>query len=179
MTAPRQMTASRLVPRLFRAAVLLAAVVAATMYLAGTATAYIGQSPYQILLAGPRGVARCDQAVDVTATVVDAKTGAPIRLQVVDWSIGQSASSSDRLTSSNTTTNSQGKTTVTLIFGPAAGSRSVVASAAKAKASISVRCAGGLPATSTDPVGLEPCTLARLLALAMGTGILLRRRARA
>jgi LPXTG-site transpeptidase (sortase) family protein len=132
---------------------LLAVLSAALLVLAGTGggVGYIDQTDILVLLAGPRGVVKCDRSASVTATVVSSKSGKPIRNQAVSWRISQSQSVGDRLSGMRTITNRKGKTSVSLSFGPLAGARTVAASVAGVSPSISVRCAGGLPETSTRP----------------------------
>jgi hypothetical protein len=115
--------------------------------------AYQGQPVFQLFVGGPGGTVRCDQPVAITATVIDVKTGAPVRLQNVTWSLA-AVSPGDHLSASVTTTNASGQTSVVLSFGPAAGARTVTARATISSASTTVACSGGLPATSANlPAG--------------------------
>jgi LPXTG-site transpeptidase (sortase) family protein len=131
----------------------LAIIVAATLTVGSSlaAVAYIGQSQVQVLLSGPSGAVRCDRTATITAKVVGAKDGKPVRNQLVKWSLGQTQSGRDRLSARSGLTNRSGTTSVRLSFGPVAGARSVKATASKASPSITVRCAGGLPATAPLP----------------------------
>jgi LPXTG-site transpeptidase (sortase) family protein len=117
---------------------------------AASSVAYIGQAQIQILLSGPSTV-RCNRSATISARVVSTEDGRPVRNQVVSWSLTRSQSSGDGLSSSRTVTDRRGRTGVTLSFGPAAGSRTVRASANVTSPSITVRCAGGLPKTAARP----------------------------
>jgi hypothetical protein len=70
-----------------------------------------------------------------------------------------------------TRTNRQGRTSVGFSFGPAAGARTVTASATIARGSVTVRCAGGLPVTSTDPAGAPGAVDAKGAAALGGLGL--------
>jgi LPXTG-site transpeptidase (sortase) family protein len=131
----------------------LAALASALLVLGGTggSLGYIGQTQIRVQLSGPSGVVKCDRSVSITATVRSTKSGKPIRNQAVSWRITQSQSRGDRLSAGRTVTNRQGKTSVSLSFGPVAGARKVRANVAGVSPSITVRCAGGLPKTSTRP----------------------------
>ncbi|MFV2065101.1 MAG: sortase domain-bontaining protein [Chloroflexota bacterium] len=109
---------------------------------------YIEQSQIQIILSGPSGTVKCSRSAVVTAKVVSTKSGKPIRNQLVTWSLAGSQSGSDGLTARRTVTNKKGRTSVTLVFGPVAGARTVRASASAVAPTITVRCAGGLPKTA-------------------------------
>ena len=114
------------------------------------ATGYIEQKFSQVLLSGPH-VVKCDRAAKITAKVVEAETGDPIENQIVQWSLVASPSSGDGFSAASTATNANGKASVQLFFGPVAGQRVVRASAFGSSPTITVRCAGGLPRTSTVP----------------------------
>jgi LPXTG-site transpeptidase (sortase) family protein len=137
--------------KLIRLLIAAVAAVALTVGTALTAVGYIEQSQIQVLLSGPSGAVRCDRAATITAKVVSTKTGKPVRNQLVRWSLGGAQSSADGLTAGSTVTNKSGTTRVKLVFGPVAGARKVVASASKVNPGITVRCAGGLPATAPIP----------------------------
>jgi LPXTG-site transpeptidase (sortase) family protein len=132
-------------------------VLLATLGVAAPTSAYIDQAPFQILMGGPGRTVRCDRSVTVTATVLDAKTGEPIRRQNVQWSFSQTQSSGDSLSATQTSTNARGQTSITVSFGPVAGSRRVRASASIVSSAVEVRCAGGLPATvAMSEAGAQP-----------------------
>lgn len=149
-------------------------------------SAYI-PNPIRVSLSGPSGVVRCDRTVVLTAKVIENKTRKPISFQNVTWEIIAGQSSSDRLSDAKTSTDKKGKTSVTLTFGPAAGTRRIRATAAQESDAIVIRCAGGLPVTSTDVPGeVDPATDASVpapalavLLVASGLALLGRRRARA
>ena len=113
----------------------------------GPAAGYIEQRFSQVLLSGPN-VVKCDRSATITAKVVLTETGEPVGKQIVRWSLAQTQSAGDGLSAASTITNANGKTSVKLIFGPAAGKRVVQASIAGGAPTITVRCAGGLPQTS-------------------------------
>jgi LPXTG-site transpeptidase (sortase) family protein len=135
--------ALRLLTALAVAAVMIPASGVATM-------AYIDQANVQVVLSGPN-VVRCNRDATISARVISADNGRPVRNQVVSWALTQTQSSGDGLSASSTVTNRRGRTSVNLSFGPAAGSRTVRASVTVTSPSITVRCAGGLPRTSTRP----------------------------
>jgi hypothetical protein len=137
--------------KLIRLLIAAVAAVALTVGTALTAVGYIEQSQIQVLLSGPSGAVRCDRAATITARVVSTKTGKPVRNQLVRWSLSGAQSSADGLTAGSTVTNKSGTTSVRLVFGPVPGARTVVASASKVNPGITVRCAGGLPATAAVP----------------------------
>jgi sortase A len=116
-----------------------------------TAVGYIEQSQIQVLLSGPSGTVRCDRAATITAKVVSTVDGQPVRNQLVRWSLGGAQSGADGLTAGSTVTNSAGQTSVSLVFGPVAGARTVRASASRVSPAVTVRCAGGLPKTAPVP----------------------------
>ena len=139
--------AQRLRLRLILASTLALVLMALTV---GTTGGYINQKLSQVLLSGPNTV-RCDRAATITATVVATESGRPIANQIVRWSLAGTQSSGDGLNATSTVTNDRGKTSVRLIFGPAAGPRTVQASAGGSSPTIRVRCSGGLPRTSVRP----------------------------
>lgn len=124
---------------------------ALTVGTALTAVAYIEQSQIQILLSGPSGAVRCDRSAAITAKVVSTQSGKPVANQLVHWSLVGSQSSGDGLTAASTVTGRNGTTSVSLIFGPVAGARTVRASASNVSPAITVRCAGALPKTAPLP----------------------------
>jgi LPXTG-site transpeptidase (sortase) family protein len=127
------------------------------------ATGYIEQKQSQVLLSGPN-VVKCNKAAKITAKVVSVETGKPIKNQIVRWSLVRSQSSGDGFNATSTITNNKGRASVLLSFGPVAGKRVVQASAFGSSPRITVRCAGGLPRTSTvPPLGfVEPAPAALL-----------------
>ena len=133
-----------------RIRVLIAVVVTGLLLLTALvpAIAYIEQTYSQVLLSAPN-VVKCNRAATISAKVVATETGKPVNRQIVNWSLAQSQSSGDGFNAASTLTNAKGKTSVTLTFGPAAGPRVIRASAAGSSPTITVRCAGGLPKTST------------------------------
>lgn len=139
--------AARLHLRVILAATLAVMLTALTV---ATTSGYINQKLSQVLLSGPNTV-RCDRAATITATVRATESGTPLANQIVRWSLAGSQSSSDGLNATSTVTNDRGKTSVRLVFGPAAGPRIVQASAGGSSPTISVRCSGGLPKTSIRP----------------------------
>lgn len=115
-----------------------------------TASGYIEQKLSQVLLSGPN-VVKCNRTATVTAQVIATKSGIPLKNQIVHWSLAQTQSSSDGLSAASTITNERGKTSVNISFGPAAGPRVIRATAGGSAPTITVRCSGGLPKTSTVP----------------------------
>jgi LPXTG-site transpeptidase (sortase) family protein len=90
----------------------------------------------------------------------------------VNWSLARSRSGRDGLSARSTVTDGRGRTSVTLRFGPVAGSRTIRAGAATTRPSITVRCAGGLPRTAPAPVaGSEALVSDALLIPDTATGI--------
>ena len=137
-----------------RAIRLLLTVALAVVLALGSAAVVIGyvdQTNIQIQLSGPSGTIKCDRVAAITARVVSLKNGKPVANQIVRWDLVQSQSSADGLTAASTVTDGKGTTHVSLVFGPVAGARSVRASASTAGSSVTVRCAGGLPATAARP----------------------------
>lgn len=130
---------------------LLVTVAALTWLLVPDAVAYIGQNPYDVHLDGPSGTVPCSRDVVIKATVRSATNGDPVGHQIVKWDLKQSPSSGDRLSSSSTTTGSDGTTSVTLSFGPVAGSRDVRATVATYPATLTVKCEGAGPAPTPRP----------------------------
>jgi LPXTG-site transpeptidase (sortase) family protein len=131
---------------------LLAGVLVSMVGVGGAAVTvgYIEQSQISLNLSAPN-VVKCDRAATIKVRVVSRDSGKPIKKQVVEWRITGSRSSGDGLSAASTVTNSKGRTSIRLTFGPVAGRRTVTASAANTSPSITVRCAGGLPATSVLP----------------------------
>jgi LPXTG-site transpeptidase (sortase) family protein len=124
-----------------------------------TAGAYIEQNLVQISLSGP-GTVRCDRSATLTARVTNTRNGRPVSNQLVRWSLIRSQSGGDGLSARSTVTNRRGVTSVTLSFGRSAGARTVRATSGRASPSITVRCAGGLPATAAAPAAdVEPLRL--------------------
>lgn len=137
--------------KLVRLLVAAAVAMALTVGSALSAVGYIEQSQIQVLLSGPSGAVRCDRAATLTAKVVGNKDGKPVRNQLVRWSLAGSQSGGDGLTAGSTVTNSRGVTSVSLVFGPVTGARTVRASASNVAPAVTVRCAGGLPRTAPMP----------------------------
>ncbi len=135
----------RLLSRGLVLAVVFAGLVFAGLFARG-AEAYIGQNPYAVHLDGPAGVVSCQSQVVITATVRDAETGVLVSHQAVEWDIKVSLSPGDRLSDRSTVTGADGKTSVTLSFGPAEGTRTVRATISTFPATIDVTCRGGVPA---------------------------------
>ena len=131
----------------------LVLVVMASAMLVHTTAAYVGQNPYSVHLDGPVGVVGCQSAVVVTATVRSAETGAPVSIQAVVWDITASPSTDDSLSSRTTFTGPDGKTSVTLHFGPVEGARTVRATIATWPATIDLTCRGGVPVRTATPTG--------------------------
>jgi LPXTG-site transpeptidase (sortase) family protein len=147
----------------YRALAIVALVAVLLSMIVLPATGYIEQKESQVLLSGPN-VVKCNKAAKITAKVVSVKTGKPIKNQIVRWSLTQSPSSGDGFNATSTITNAKGRTTVQLSFGPVEGKRRVQASAFGSSPSITVRCAGGLPRTSTvAPLGYIEAAPAALL----------------
>ena len=96
-------------------------------------------------------VVRCDRGATLTARVVNARTGAGVSNRVVHWSMPGKRSSGDRLSARSSVTNSEGFAVIRISFGPKAGLRMVKAGASGSRVQKPVRCAGGLPKTSTLP----------------------------
>jgi hypothetical protein len=110
--------------------------------LAPEAAAYVGQNPYAVHLSGPGGTVSCSRDVTITATVKAASNGRPVAHQTIIWDFRKSLSSGDRLSPRATATNGSGQASVTLSFGPVAGSRQVRASVAQFPATLVVSCSG-------------------------------------
>ena len=154
--------------RLIVVATLTAALVLMTVM---STVGYIEQRLSQVLLSGPN-VVKCNRAATITAKVVGTESGKPLANQIVRWSLAGTQSSGDGLNAASTVTNARGKTSVRLVFGPAAGPRTVRASIAGTSPTITVRCSGGLPKTSAlPPLGYVPEPSAALMAPPPATAI--------
>jgi hypothetical protein len=142
---------SKLTPstRRLHVALLGASIAALTWLIAPGTVAYIGQNPYDVHLDGPSGTVPCARDIEITATVKSATNGDRVAHQVVKWDIKKSPSSGDRLSSGSTTTNSDGKTSVTLSFGSAEGERQVRATVATFPATLTIQCEGPFGARPT------------------------------
>jgi len=138
-----------MMPRTRTAPLALASAALLMLASAGSTVGYIQQRQTQVLLSGP-SVVRCDRGATIAARVVSTKSGKPIANQIVRWSI-DSSSGGDGLSAASTISNRRGRTSVSLTFGPNAGSRTVRASIAGGAPTLTVRCAGGLPRTSPLP----------------------------
>lgn len=114
--------------------------------LAGVAISYEGQVRTSVRLSAPNTV-RCDRDATVSVRVVTTQ-GQPLRGQTVRWSLRNTKSGQDGLSSRTSRTNGSGKTQVKLSFGPVKGARTVAATAGNVTSKIQVRCNGGLPKTS-------------------------------
>lgn len=110
---------------------------------------YVDQNPFAVTMEGPAGAVSCQSEADITATVRDATTAQPVAGQAVEWDIKASPSTNDRLSDRTTITNAQGKTKVTLFFGPVDGERIVRAKIAFWPATIHVSCTGATAPTPT------------------------------
>ena len=130
------------ISRLFVAAVVALALTAGSVL---STVGYIEQSEIQIILSGPSGAVKCSRSAVITARAVATQNGKPIRNQLITWSLARSQSSGDGLTARRTVTDRKGRTSVTLVFGPVAGPRTVRAAGSGIAPTITVRCAGGLP----------------------------------
>lgn len=119
------------------------------------AMGYIKQGTVRVFLSGP-SVVRCNQTAKITAKVIDARTKRPVRGARVKWSLPARQSGKDRLSPQVSNTNASGVASTRLVFGPKAGQRVVKANSGNATPVIRIRCAGGLPVTSTvPPLGFE------------------------
>ena len=161
------------------------AAVALALVTAATAFGYAGEVAAAVTVARPGGTLKCDVAITVTATVVDA-TGTPIAGQPVDWSFTSTPSTADSITSSPTNTDANGVAKTNVVLACVPGDRHLRATADGVNgAAVLSLTAAGLPNTSTLPgetsapqdlpvVG----TLLAVLAIAAGGGLTLRRIAR-
>lgn len=149
------------IPRLpVSVALSLALVLGSSLSVSG----YIKQTPTRLLLSGPN-VVRCDRDASITARVINRKTGKAVKHQIVRWKLVRKQSPGDRVSSSGGPTGQRGTTSARLSFGPKAGPRTIRASIAGSTPIITIRCAGGLPRTSTvPPMGFqEPAAPAAFL----------------
>src|SRR5437016_3710710 len=87
-------------------AAVIAALIAAAL-LSLPSLGYVGSNPFVVTLSGPSGKVDCPTRVTITARVRDAQSGKPVDHQSVGWSL-KGASSGDRLSASQTTTNGSG-----------------------------------------------------------------------
>lgn len=121
--------------------------------------AYVGQNPYSVSFDGPSGVVSCASSPDVTATVREAETGQLVSGQQIRWDIKRGQSSADSVNPRTTVTDQNGKSTVTVRFGPVEGERTVRATIATWPATLRITCRGGgavTPPPPTDPPGPTP-----------------------
>jgi hypothetical protein len=128
----------------------LATLLLCLMPVAGV-VAYLGQNPYAVQLKASDKEASCADEVTITATVRSSETGALIAGQTVNWDFKVSVSDDDELSAQRTVTNENGKTKVTVSFGPVEGSRTVRATIASWPATIKISCQGGLPTPAPTP----------------------------
>lgn len=140
-----------------RTRLFVASLAALSLTLGGSAASvgYIDQSQIRVVVSGPN-VVRCDRSANIRARVVSTETGRPIRNQLVSWSLTQTQSGGDGLSAGSTVTNRRGRTSVRLSFGPSAGPRTIQGRAGTSSSAVTVRCAGGLPRTSTRPPADHP-----------------------
>ncbi len=143
--------------RLQRSAIAVIAVVVLTVVLFGSTSAYVGTNPFVVTFAATRNTS-CDTNTVITATVRDAHTGKPVDFQTVRWSFRSTLTSRDRLSASSTTTNSAGHTSVTVSFGPAGGTRRVIASVGGFANITSVGCGGAVATQTPKPRKTPPPT---------------------
>lgn len=127
-----------------RAPLLLACL---TAIAAGPAGAYGPAPVYQVAVAGPSRSVDCGTSVDLSATVVLSETGAPVRRQLVRWTIADGAPG-DRLADAQTQTGAGGVTTNRLALGRSAGTRRVKATAAGGSGAVLVRVRCDAPAVT-------------------------------
>jgi len=114
--------------------------------------AYGPQQIYQVKVTGPSRAVTCQKSVTLTATVVNNETGSRVRKQNVRWTIEDGARS-DRLSDTQTSTNSQGRTSVDLYIGLALGNRKVkaTASGSSGRVTVQVKCVLPTPAPTAAP----------------------------
>jgi hypothetical protein len=105
----------------FIVAVLLAAPLSLTR-------AYDGNPTFLIdLVAKPHATGSCDATVTITATMRDRETGNLAVGEAIHWSFDSSPSAEDQLSPKTSITDSDGKASTTLSFGPVPGPRTVAA----------------------------------------------------
>ncbi|MFN8619342.1 MAG: ABC transporter substrate-binding protein [Chloroflexota bacterium] len=112
----------------------------------GLVAAYGGAAPYLVKVSGPRGAVDCGTSVRLTTTVVGIENGQPVVEQYVRWKVDR-GSSSDQLSSRQTITDRNGRTSVTLDLASTDGDRRITATAAgiPGRATIKVDCPNPTP----------------------------------
>ncbi|MFO1539071.1 MAG: hypothetical protein ACKOTZ_01300 [Chloroflexota bacterium] len=129
----------------------LAGLVACLVALIGAPAAAYGPAPvYQVAVAGPSRSVPCGTSVDLTATIVIAETGDPVRRQLVRWSLADGVPG-DRLAAERTQTGSGGTTANTLVLASAGGTRRVRAVAAGSAGTVLVRVRCAAPPATPVP----------------------------
>jgi hypothetical protein len=153
---------------------------ALALALSATVLAYAAQVVAALTVSGPGGSASCGTPITLRATALETG-GAPIEGQPIDWAFTSSPSNQDRINSTPTITNASGVASTTVTLACVVGDRTVTATgdAVNASAVLGVTSAG-LPGTSTGidvgPLGKLPlATIAAILAVLAGSGIILRR----
>lgn len=134
-----------------RLAALIGAAALLVALSAVTASAYVGQNPYVVHLAGPSGSVRCDSTVTITATIRTAATGGLAAGQQVIWDVPASPSGADWVSPRTVLSDAHGQAATTLTFGPAEGQRTVQARIADWPATIKVTCQGGVSLSTSKP----------------------------
>ncbi len=144
--------------------VLLAAVVTLALGVGSTiaVVGYTSQTNIQIQLSGPSGTVRCDRTATISAKIVGLKNGKPVPNQIVNWSQTLSQSSADGLTARSTVTDSRGRTSVVLVFGPVVGPRTVEAAGQQCRRQHHRAVCGRAAADGTGPrawlrIGTKRC----------------------
>ena len=168
----------------------VAGLAAATILLTATVTAfgYSGQVDAIVGVAA-QGTITCGQPFTMKATVLDAD-GAPVADASIAWSFVTKQSSSDKINTTPTVTNSKGVATTTVTLGAVSGERTIrvtttvgetgATSEVSASGVVDQSC-GGLPRTDTvspgTPQGGAPLAALVVIALAfaVGGGLTLRR----
>jgi len=107
---------------------------------ASGALAYIGQARWSVTVTASAAVVPCGQDVKLTATKLVTATNLPVQGATVSWAITTSPSSADRLSTTSSQTDSDGKTTITLSFGATPGVRVVSATAGGVTGTTTVTC---------------------------------------
>lgn len=142
-----------------------------------SAFGYAGQVAASGTVTTPSGTLKCDTPLTVSVTFLDA-SGKPVTGNAVTWTI--SGASGDTV-DSPTTTDASGVSSTTVTLSCVVGSRTVTATTgAFSTGAVLGLTSGGLPNTSTvpssgSPSGLPIGTLAALLAILAGGGIMVRR----
>jgi hypothetical protein len=149
-----------------------------SVLIASVALAYAGEVAAQVVLSGSGGTGgstvSCDKDAVITARVMD-NTGKPIEGQPVHFELTVSQSADDRVDPEDTVTDANGDARTTVSFGAAEGAREIEVSMPDgdpATGSIVIRCAGGLPPTSTASIGSGTSTPPWSMALAAAAVLL-------